>query len=384
MVTGRRELREHHGSCLPCSTSPLLAQALSQQEPLVLVVEDLHWADHSTRDLLAFLARNLRRERLLLVVTYRSDETVRGRLGPFLAELARGSPVERIELPRFQRPEAVAQLTGILGAAPSAELTDAVFVRSEGNPFFTEELVVALQAGSGELPETLRDLLQGRAELLSEQGQHVVRVAAVAGRRVPHELLAAVAGLDHRQLTQALRDAVGQQLLVTRPGWDGYEFRHGLLQEVIYSSLLPGERTRLHSTYARALTGQPELAVGSRAMAAAEQAAHWEAAGDLIHALPAMVQAGRAAERGHAFPEAHRAFERALQLWNRMPNPESLVDVDRVELLARAAEAAGFAGRPERAVTLLTRTLDGVDPAGNPMRAALLYMRAWGQELGGG
>jgi predicted ATPase len=348
---------------------------LSEQASVLLVVEDLHWADRSTRDLLAFLARNLRRERVLLVVTYRSDETGRRRLGPYLAELARGSPVERIELPRFQRPEVVAQLTGILGAAPSVELTDAVFVRSEGNPFFTEELVVALQAGSGELPETLRDLLQGRVELLSEQAQHVVRVAAVAGRRVPHALLAAVAGLGHRQLTQALREAVGQQLLVTRPGWDGYEFRHGLLQEVIYASLLPGERTRLHSTYARALTNQPELAVGSRAMAAAEQAAHWEAAGDLIHALPAMVQAGRAAERGHAFPEAQRAFERALELWNRMPNPESLVDTDRVELLTRAAEAAGFAGRPERAVTLLTRALDGVDPAGNPMRAALLHMR---------
>jgi DNA-binding CsgD family transcriptional regulator/tetratricopeptide (TPR) repeat protein len=348
---------------------------LSEQASVLLVVEDLHWADRSTRDLLAFLARNLRRERVLLVVTYRSDETGRRRLGPYLAELARGSPVERIELPRFQRPEVVAQLTGILGAAPSVELTDAVFVRSEGNPFFTEELVVALQAGSGELPETLRDLLQGRVELLSEQAQHVVRVAAVAGRRVPHALLAAVAGLGQRQLTQALREAVGQQLLVTRPGWDGYEFRHGLLQEVVYASLLPGERTRLHSTYARALTNQPELAVGSRAMAAAEQAAHWEAAGDLIHALPAMVQAGRAAERGHAFPEAQRAFERALQLWNRMPNPESLVDTDRVELLTRAAEAAGFAGRPERAVTLLTRALDGVEPASNPMRAALLHMR---------
>jgi predicted ATPase len=161
---------------------------LGEQAPLVLVVEDVHWADRSTRDLLAFLVRNLRWERVLLVVTYRSDETGRARLGPFLAELARDSSVERIELPRFQRPEVVAQLTGILGAAPDAELVDAVFVRSEGNPFFTEELVAARQAGASALRETLRDLLQGRVERLSEQAQHVLGVAAVAGRRVPHGL----------------------------------------------------------------------------------------------------------------------------------------------------------------------------------------------------
>jgi DNA-binding CsgD family transcriptional regulator/tetratricopeptide (TPR) repeat protein len=348
---------------------------LGEQAPLVLVVEDVHWADRSTRDLLAFLVRNLRWERVLLVVTYRSDETGQARLGPFLAELARDSSVERIELPRFQRPEVVAQLTGILGAAPDAELVDAVFVRSEGNPFFTEELVAARQAGASALPETLRDLLQGRVERLSEQAQHVLGVAAVAGRRVPHGLLDAVAGLGHRQLARALREAVDQQLLVTQPGWDGYEFRHGLLQEVVYAGLLPGERTRLHSAYARALTARPGLADGSPAVAAAELAAHWEAAGDFPHALPAVVQAGRAAARSHAFPEAHRAYERALELWTRVPEPESRTGVDQIELLTRAAETAGFAGRPNRALMLLTRALDGVDPAAEPMRAALLHMR---------
>src|SRR5512132_292951 len=120
---------------------------LGEQAPLVLVVEDLHWADRSTRDLLAFLARNLRRERVLLVVTYRSDETGRRGLGPYLAELERGGPVDRIELSRFQRWEVVAQLTGILGVAPAADLVDAVFDRSEGNAFFTEELLAAVRAG---------------------------------------------------------------------------------------------------------------------------------------------------------------------------------------------------------------------------------------------
>jgi tetratricopeptide (TPR) repeat protein len=174
--------------------------------PLVLVVEDLHWADRSTRDLLAFLVRNLRRERVLLVVTYRSDETGRARLGPYLAELDRAGPVQRLELPRFERAETQAQLTGILGAAPAPDLVDAVFARSEGNPF-SEELLRAVRPGSGALPETLRDLLQGRVEVLPEPARHVLRVAAVAGRRVPHRLLADVAGLSDQEQTEALRTA---------------------------------------------------------------------------------------------------------------------------------------------------------------------------------
>jgi predicted ATPase len=116
---------------------------LGEQAPLMLVVEDLHWADRSTRDLLAFLVRNLRRERVLVVITYRNDEPGQQRLGPYLAELDRGGPVLRIELARLDQVQTGAQLVGILGAAPAAQLVEDVFARSEGNPFFTEELLGA-------------------------------------------------------------------------------------------------------------------------------------------------------------------------------------------------------------------------------------------------
>src|SRR5215218_3033175 len=139
---------------------------LSEPAPLVLVVEDLHWADRSTRDLLAFLVRNLRREQILVVVTYRNDEPGQQRLGPFLAELDRAGRVERIELARLDQIQTRAQLVGILEAVPAAELVDAVFVRSEGNPFFTEELLAVVRAGSGALPATVRDLLRGRVQAL--------------------------------------------------------------------------------------------------------------------------------------------------------------------------------------------------------------------------
>jgi predicted ATPase len=319
-----------------------LLRRLCDQAPLMLVVEDLHWADRSTRQLLAFLVRNLRRERVLLVVTYRNDEPGQQRLGPYLAELDRGGRVERMELARLDRVETGAQLVGILRAAPAADLVEEVFARSEGNPFFTEELLATVQVGSGELPTTLRDLLQGRVEALPEPAQQVLRVAAVAGRQVSHPLLAAVVGLDQEQLNSALRAAVAHQLLVTRE--DDYQFRHALLREVVDAGLLPGERAQLHAAHARALTKGPELAAGSPAVATAELAIHWDAAGDAARALPARVEAGLAAEEARAFAEAASHYQRALQIWERVPDPGQPAGLDRIDLLARAADTTAFAG----------------------------------------
>jgi DNA-binding CsgD family transcriptional regulator/tetratricopeptide (TPR) repeat protein len=355
-----------------------LLGGLAERAPLVLVVEDLHWADRSTRDLLAFLVRNLRRERVLVVVTYRNDEPGQQRLGPYLAELDRGR-VERIELSRLDQVQTGAQLVGILGAAPAADLVDGVFARSEGNPFFTEELLAVVRAGSGELPATLRDLLRGRVQALPDHARQVLAVVAVAGRRVPHPLLAAVAGLSDAQLDQALRAAVANQLLVTRPREDGYDVRHALLREVIDADLLPGERARLHAGLARTLTERPELADGPPALAAAQLAAHWDQAEEPTRALPARVQAGQAAERAHAFPEAQRHYERALELWEQVTEPGRAAGLDQVELLTRTADAASASGRSQRALALLTTALDLLDPASDPVGTALLHMRLGGE-----
>jgi tetratricopeptide (TPR) repeat protein len=352
---------------------------LGDQVPLVLVVEDLHWADRSTRDLLAFLVRNLRRERLLLVVTYRNDEAGQQRLGPYLAELDRAGRVERIELLRLDQVQTAAQMVGILGAVPAADFVDGVFARSEGNPFFTEELLAVVRAGSGELPATLRDLLRGRVQPLPDHARQVLAVVAVAGRRTPHRLLAAVARLSDVQLGQALQIAVANQLLVTTPGQDGYDVRHALLREVIDANLLPGERARLHADLAQTLTQRPELADGPPAVAAAELAAHWDAAGEPTRALPARVQAGWAADRAHAFPEAQGHYERALRLWAQVTDPGRVAGLDRVELLGRAADAAAASGQVQRALGLLTTALDQLDRASDPVRAALLLMRLGGE-----
>jgi DNA-binding CsgD family transcriptional regulator/tetratricopeptide (TPR) repeat protein len=349
-----------------------LLTRLSEQTPIAVVVEDLHWSDQSTRDLLAFLVRNLRRNRVLVVVTYRSDEPRSDRLGPWLAELDRVGPVQRLQLARLDRAQTAAQLVGILGAAPPADLVEAVFGRSEGNPFFTEELLAAVRAGSSELPATVRDLLRGRVQVLPERAQQVLAVAAVAGQRVPHRLLASVAGLDDQDLLEALRIVVAHQLLVTRPEEDGYQFRHALLQEVVNVDLLPGERAQLHAAYAHTLTQRPELAGVSPAVRAAELAIHWEAAGEATQALPARVQAGLAAERARAYAEADRHYQRALALWEQVADPGRPAGLDWVDLLTRAAEVAGFTGTTERAVELLEQALEQVDQAAEPVRAAML------------
>jgi DNA-binding CsgD family transcriptional regulator len=353
-------------------------ERLAAERPLVLAVEDLHWADRSTLDLLAFLVANLAAPAIVLVATYRSDELHRHHpLRPVLAELDRHPTVERLELGRLDREELKGVLTGILGTPPSAQLLTGVLDRSDGNPFFAEELLAAGPGGGRRaLPTTLHDLLAARIDALSGPAQQVVQVAAVAGRRVGHGLLAAAGTLKAVALLEAVREAVEHHLLVADADGDAYAFRHALLQEVVQGDLLPGERSQLHAALARGLTAQPELAGATPAQTAAEVAVHWYEAHDLAQALPAAVAAGVAAEQALAFAETQRHFERALDLWEQVPEVAAGLPLDRAELLGRAAEAAYLAGLDQqRAITLARAALARVDAAAEPVRAALLAER---------
>jgi predicted ATPase len=188
-------------------------EGLAAERPLVLAIEDLHWADRSTLDLLAFLVANLAEAPVVLVATYRSDELGRRHpLRPVLAELDRHSTVERLELGRLDREQLEGLLAGILGSPPAPQLLTRVLARSDGNPFFAEELLAAGPGGGQQgLPTTLHDLLAARVDGLSDRAQQVLRVAAVAGRRVGHGLLAAACELDQAELLPALREAVEHQ-----------------------------------------------------------------------------------------------------------------------------------------------------------------------------
>ena len=343
---------------------------LGELGPAVIAIEDLHWADRSTRDLLAYLIRSLRQEPIVLVATYRSDELHRRHpLRPFLNDHA--GAVERIELGRFDEDELVRLLAAIRGDAPDPELAARLLARSEGNAFLAEEL---LAAGGAELPDTLRDAMMVRVERVSDGARSVLRVAACAGPRVPHRLLAATAELSEPELEDGVREAVSHHVLV-RSGGDAYAFRHALLREVLYADVLPGERARLHAAIARALAGAPDLASESAAVAAAELAHHWKSAHELGAALAASVEAGRAAARIAAFPEAQRHFDYALDVWDRVEDAEARAGMDRIDLTRRAADAAHLVADRERAIALARDAAARLDAARDPVRAGLVQER---------
>jgi DNA-binding CsgD family transcriptional regulator len=318
--------------------------------PVALVIEDLHWADPSTRDFLTFLVRNARAEPLFMLATYRSDELHRRHpLRPVLAELERAPRVERISLERFTRHEVTEQLTGILGDEPDPGLADRLYARAQGNALYTEELLAA-SADSGELPPTLRDALLRRFERLPAAAQEVVRAAAVAERPIGHTLLEEVAGGD---VIDGAREAVAHQLLVTHP--DGtYAFRHALVGEAVYEDLLPGERTALHAALARAMEAE--------GAAPAELACHWDGAHDLPRALAASVAAGFEARRVHAHGEALRHLEDALALWDRVPDAAERAGMSRTAVLRAAGAAANDGFQAARAVALMREAI--ADAAG--------------------
>jgi DNA-binding CsgD family transcriptional regulator/tetratricopeptide (TPR) repeat protein len=191
---------------------------------------------------------------------------------------------------------------------------------------------------------------------------------------VPHRLLAAATGMDEEILLAGLRAAVGRRLLVVLPDADDYEVRHALLRQVVVADLLPGERTRLHARFAEALAERPELAAASPAVAAAELAAHWDAADEPARALPARVAAGLAAADAHAFAEAAGHYQRALELWALLPVDQA-EGMDRVDLLGRAAEAAALSGDTTHAIGLLEQGLGQLVRATEPVRAAVVLGR---------
>ncbi|WP_077193525.1 helix-turn-helix transcriptional regulator [Streptomyces lydicus] len=365
-----------------------LLERLATDRTLVIVVEDLHWADRSTRELLAYLLRALHDARVLLVATYRSDDIHRRHpLRPFLAEIDRMRTVRRIELARFNRDEVRSQIAGINGSAPEEDTVDRVFKRSEGNAFFVEELARSLAEGCLHgLSDPLRDLLLVRVEALPEDAQRVVRTASEGGSTVEHELLSAVCGMPEDDLIAALRAAVGSNTLVPTQDGTGYRFRHALVREAVVDDLLPGERTRLNRRYAQALEADPSLVRSD--VCAARLASYWYKAHDAAKALPAVLAASVQARRRHAYAEQLRLLDRALELWDDAP-PEvrqGVRPVDYTEaypacgcdddalrfldLLAEIAVAARLSGDSERAFTIAKRALRSLREENDPLRTA--------------
>ncbi len=352
-----------------------LLDALGREGGLVLTIEDLHWADRSTRAFLVYLASSLCRERVFVVTSYRPDELHRRHpLRPLLAELERGTNARRVELRPLTQDELAEQLADILGEAPKADLLARLFDRSEGNPLFAEELLAAGLDGRGALPPTLRDALMLRIERLSADAQETLRLLST-GRRLDHGVLAEASGMDPRALREALREAAAAHLIVA-DGEGRYMFRHALLREVVADDLLPGERAELHLALARALEARADgMPDHGGAHLSAGIAHHYFASGDQPKALAASVRAAEASEGVHAYGEAAALYGRALELWDRVADAQALAGRDHVELLRAAAWARSREHEPGRAETLIRAALSELNLSEEPLRGAILLDR---------
>jgi DNA-binding CsgD family transcriptional regulator/tetratricopeptide (TPR) repeat protein len=346
-------------------TLELLFQVLTTlagRRPLVVVLEDLHWADRSTRDLLVYLLASLSLEPILLVASYRTDVADRGApLRALLDELRRHSLVRRVELAALSRTDVRVLADTAMGGRAAPAFVDRVWTLSEGHPLFVEEILRAGSAAAGtrpDVPPDLRQLLADRVDLLPAAAQQVVRALSVGQEAVDHRLLLAVADLPEPELLDALRAAVDGCVLAVDPGAAGYRFRHVLIKHVVYDGLLQGERLGLHRRHAEALaaSGPPEESARSRL------AYHWRQAEDWPRAFAATVEAARTAERLHAFAEAYRLWTDALDLRDRAGDIDG--GLDRPALLDNAARAAHLCGEHDGAIGLMARRLSLAEDPG--------------------
>ena len=358
------------GQALECLREVLVEAAAAG--PVLLVLEDVHWADQSTRDLLVAMtaARDLP---IAVLVTYRADEVHRRHpLRSCLRQLRRAPGGQSLALDPLDD-TASGELVGRL--AKPGELPvdrDRICERAEGNPLYLEELVASSHDSDRDaVPPGLSDLLLSRLDALSAGTAAVLRIAAVGGTVLDEQLLMAVVAEPVTVVEAALREAVDHNVLVQYA--ERLSFRHALLRDAVYADLLPSERTRLHARYADALgdrTGTPAADTGLAN--AGLMALHRAAAGDIAAALPASLLAGRTAAR-LGLPEAVTHLDRVLDWWPQVSDAEALTGMSHAELLCLAAEPVATAGDPERAQGLLQQALELIDVEKEPLLASRIY-----------
>jgi DNA-binding CsgD family transcriptional regulator/tetratricopeptide (TPR) repeat protein len=347
-----------------------------------LVVEDVHWADSATLDCLTFVARAGRRGGVRVVVTCRGDEApLAAPVAGWLAQVRSGAGVEEIRLGPLSRAEAAGQVRALVGGPVSPYVVDELYARAEGNPFFTEQLVVAALAGedphaaAGQglrvpagLPARLAELLTARADRCSGDGRAVLAGLAVAGRPLTEAQLREITALDTETVREGLRHLAAARLLAEGTAGGGHRPRHALLAEAVADALLPGERATLHERTALALAGDPALA--------AEAAGHWQAAGRPAEELPARLAAARAAERVFGYAQAAAHWQRAIELGQAQPDIVAAAGLDLPRLYVRAIDALFRSGDSGQAGLVATEAYGRFAGHADPATAAIVCHRA--------
>ncbi len=351
-----------------------LIEVAAERAPQVLIVEDVHWADDSTLAMLSFLLRTLSHGRILLVISCRTDDVRRGdAVSGFIGEASRARLLERVALKRLDAAAVRRLAEQLTGRAITDSALERMQERAEGVPFFIEEIACC----SGRtLPDSLRDLLLGRFDRLSDDARRVVQVASGSERPLSHRLLSLLVDLSETRLDDALREAARSGILNVLD--DGYRFRHALLREAVHGDLLPGERARLHRAYAEVLE---EHCGGTGSGDAAALAFHWQLAKDDRRALTASVAAMRHAKARYAFGSAARFGEQALDLWPQVPDAAEAAGIERIPLLALLGSVLRNAGDGERALAVVNLALGEIDPQTVDPRTHVRLLRDKAQYL---
>jgi DNA-binding CsgD family transcriptional regulator/tetratricopeptide (TPR) repeat protein len=352
-----------------------LLEAAAARRPAVLLVEDLHWADPPTRDLLTFLLAGLDSTALVVVLTQRPDEL------PSLTDLTRLANLTRLELAGLADDEVADQLRHLLDRDPEPTLINDVVRRTGGIPLYIEALVQPGGEVATGVPVSLRELLLRPVSRLHPKTQKVIRAASLGGSQISHRLLASVSGLSENALTARAGEAVGAGVIDADES--GYRFRHDLIGQAVRDHLLPGDREDIHRRYAEAMERDAvagtdwELSAAPAVHRLVRIALHWRGAHEHGKALRAAGDAASLAGSTGRPVEQLSMLDLVLQLWNRVPDASSRLGVDRTTVLEEAAKAACWAAEPERGLMLAEAALELLDPDREPERyAAMLLERA--------
>ena len=350
----------------------MVLSSLARVRPLGVLVEDLHWADHSTLDLVTFVVHHVADAPIVVVVTVRDEDVPPdGAVAGMLDGLLRARLAVEIRLERLSRTDTAALAAAISGTVPDLDALDRLHERSGGNPFLVEEVLAADLDRSG--AAHLHAFLLRRITALGRFAQHVVRTAAIAGRSCGQEELVEVAvatcpTMDEADAVTALREALHRGALVPGPGRDSVSFRHALVREAVEAELLAPERQQLHEGWARLLDDTPGADLGRLAH-------HWAGADDPDRALAAAWRALERAERLPAHAAASRHAEQVLALWDRAPDAVERLGLERAAVVERAARAAHLAGLATLAAARYREAIALLDEERAPRRVGLLSAR---------
>ncbi|WP_212831768.1 helix-turn-helix transcriptional regulator [Catellatospora sp. TT07R-123] len=346
-----------------------------KQTKLVLILEDLHWADPSTLGLVRYLASAKSDQRLLVVCTHRSVPP-KHPLRILLGEPDFIRRIEQVALPPFSRVETdefVLQRAADAGRTVPEGRLHRYYDLSGGNAYYAEQLMITddLEKLDVVVPQSLRAVITTQQDQLSDGAREVVRIAAVAGRRLDDALLTAVCELGAKALDDAMDECLNQQILVKVPVEDAYVLKHALLRDVVYGDIRPARRKELHKRMAMAMAAQS----GAERRLLPELAYHWFEAGELPEAFAAGRQAAEMATRVGAFEEAAAQYGRVLSLWPDIPDAVARAGASREVILGRAADAARWAGDVAKALQWVRQAMAEVDPVADPARAGELQER---------